>query len=507
MQKSRTYNSIMNSCIGMISAIINIALNLAVRVVIVRFLGDEINGVHSLFQSIMSILAVMETSLTTAMIINLYRPIKDKDNDIVSKLMHIYHGLYSALAFAFFVISIVINMVMDVFMATEDNKVIHIYFLIFSLSFIANYLTYSHRSILYGEQNNRFSVVATTISELVFRGLGIILVVSSKEYWPFLVCLVFEKLFGNFICRNKVLQNHKYLRNIKKTDVDKNLREKILFSAKPLFVNQLAITVQNASPSIIIGIVLKNVSLIGYYGNYQLIVGAMSALFSQIGAAFTSSFGNLAAGNDKKHMQLVYKRVHFIITSVATICSCGFAACVNEFIIFAFGYSHLLPYSTALLITICMFANLSNVTIISIQNATGTHKLDSKYMVLQAIITIVSCFIGGNMSGINGIVIGLTLPTIIFTTIIKGLLVLNHCLEYSKENILKEIIVVYIKALLVLSFVLCICKYIVLSNVLLRFITKGVVSVVCAAVLIAVFSTNNDGYKYLIGIIKNRCRI
>ena len=95
MQNNRTYNSIVNTFIGMFSAILNILLNFAVRVAIVRMLGDEINGIHSLFQSIMNVLAVMETSMTTAMIIHLYRPIKDNNAGLINQLMTIYRKLYA----------------------------------------------------------------------------------------------------------------------------------------------------------------------------------------------------------------------------------------------------------------------------------------------------------------------------------------------------------------------------------------------------------------------------
>ena len=43
-EKSRTYNSISNSIWGMMSALITVVLNFAVRIIIIRALGEEING-------------------------------------------------------------------------------------------------------------------------------------------------------------------------------------------------------------------------------------------------------------------------------------------------------------------------------------------------------------------------------------------------------------------------------------------------------------------------------
>lgn len=53
--RTRAYNSVVNSIAGIIAAVINIAVNFAARIVIVRALGDEINGIHSLFLNIITV--------------------------------------------------------------------------------------------------------------------------------------------------------------------------------------------------------------------------------------------------------------------------------------------------------------------------------------------------------------------------------------------------------------------------------------------------------------------
>lgn len=62
-EKSRTYNSISNSIWGMMSALITVVLNFAVRIIIIRALGEEINGLHNLFQNTINVMALMEKVL------------------------------------------------------------------------------------------------------------------------------------------------------------------------------------------------------------------------------------------------------------------------------------------------------------------------------------------------------------------------------------------------------------------------------------------------------------
>ena len=183
-EKSRTYNSITNSIWGIASALITVVLNFVVRIVIVRALGEEINGLHNLFQNTINVMALMETGVSSAMIIHLYEPVKNKDYTMIRNLFSFYRVLYLGIAFAFLAVGIIVDLFFldNIVTTTISMKAVHIYFLLFTCSFFANYLAYYKRSILYAEQNNRISIMATTISQVVFRGLAIASAVLIHEY-------------------------------------------------------------------------------------------------------------------------------------------------------------------------------------------------------------------------------------------------------------------------------------------------------------------------------------
>ena len=87
---------------------------------------------------------------------------------------------------------------------------------------------------------------------------------------------------------------------MKAVKLEKEKKWAIFRTIKPLFINQTSVTVQNSANSILISMLLGNISIVGYYGNYQLVISTVQLLFSQMGGAFTSSFSNLATENDKK---------------------------------------------------------------------------------------------------------------------------------------------------------------------------------------------------------------
>ena len=277
------------------------------------------------------------------------------------------------------------------------------------------------------------------ICEYIFRGLQLVAVIFLHSYIVFLVIIIFEKLFSNVFCIVYVNKHYPYVKNINKTKTSKEVRDKIIKTMKPLFVNQISGTLQNAAPSFIIGLLLGNVSVVGYYANYQLLISSVLLLYSQMGGAFTTSFGNLSVERDKNRMESAFLRTSFITNGIAMIICAVFLSCVQDFISIIFGEGFLLSYYSVLILTATMIVSLFNVPIISIQNAMGLHKLDSRFMFFQTISAIIVGYIFCHMYKMEGLLIGMLIPTIFFTLyhIVRPNFnnnLKNHCLYRSTRG-------------------------------------------------------------------------
>ena len=509
-EKSRTYNSITNSIWGILSAIITIVLNFLVRICIVRSLGEEINGLHNLFQNTINVMALMETGVSSAMIIHLYEPVNNKDYDLIKKLVAYYRKIYFYIAFLFLIIGILLDILLldRIVSTTIDMKAVHIYFLFFALSFFANYLAYYKRSILYAEQNNRVSIIATTISQVIFRGLAIIISILTHEYFYFLLFLIGEKICGNIICNIYVNKKHPYLKKIKKIELEKEKKKSLFSTIKPLFINQTSITIQNSANSILISALLGNISIVGYYGNYQLIINTIQLLFSQMGSAFTSSFGNLATEKNKSKMYYIYKKCCFFM-NICTIIFCVlFAICVQDFIEMIFGINFVLDYSCVIVLILSMLIYLINLPIISVQNAMGLHDKDAKIMVIQAFVAIVCGYLMGIKFGMEGIILGLTIPTIIFTLVYKGIVISKEAFDIEAYKYLYHICCELIKDVFIIALVIIICNTLpTLNSLILRLIFKGIVAVVIACIFIAIIFSKNEFFQETMSVVKKFIKI
>lgn len=438
-QHSRTYNSIVNSLWGIAASIVTTILNFVVRIVLVKTLGEEINGIHNLFQSIISIMTLMEMGLNTTMIIHLYAPIKENNQTLTKGIIGFYRKIYRIISLVFFLTGIILSIFVldEIITCSIPISEIRIFFLLFVLSFSLGYLTNYRRCIIFAEQNNRISIISTTISELIFRSIQIGLLLLYHQYYIFLVLLILERLFNNGLCNHYVVKHYPFLKNLHDYVIDTDKKKSIFNTVKPLFVNQMANTVQMASRSILISLLLGNVSIVGYYGNYQLIMSVIQLIFSQIGGAFTSSFGNLSVGSTSEVLGKSYFKSSFLMNWIAAICCSCFICCSDNFIFLIFGENFIIDRLSIVILTLNLVIYLLDIPMISVQNAMGLHNLDSKYMIIQAIFAIVLGYIFGYYFGMAGIFTGLLIPLVAFSFIRKGIVISNHSLGIGTSMYLK----------------------------------------------------------------------
>jgi len=508
--KSRTYNSIVNSLFGILASIITVIMNFGVRVIIVRELGEEINGLHNLFQSITNVITLMEMGISTAMIIHLYKPVKEENQQETKAIMSFYRVVYVYIAIAFTMLCLLIDLFLIDKLVTSTIAIdkVRLYFGLYALSFSINFLTYHKRSLLFAEQKNRISIGVTAACELGFRTLQIISVLAFHQYVLFLCLLVCEKVTSNAICAWYVNKHHPYLKGYNCITLEKRKQKAIFKTVKPLFVNQIASTVQKSANSILVSLLLGNVSNVGYYGNYQLVSNTAELLFSQFGAAFTSSFGNLAVEGNRDRMHHVYMKSSFVMNSIAVILCAGFLACIQDFIYLVFGKDFLLDPMSVIILTLNMLVYLFNVPVISVQNAMGLHKKDEKLMVVQAIVAVMLGYMLGKHFGMPGIFLGLLIPLIIFTLIMKGMIINKAVFETNYKQYLGYLLKEISKATIIIAVVALICLQLSMEITLLSLIAKAIIAVVVGIIfIIAMWARNiymKECYCRIVGMIQER---
>ena len=496
-KKTRLYNMLANSAVGIIVTLLQVALNYVVRIVLVNELGPEINGLHNLFQSIVNVMTLMETGFSTALIIHLYKPVEFKDEKSIIEVMSFYKKIYTIIGISLLAIGLLIDVfIIDSIVTTTIPMVqVKIYFLIFVLSFALYYYTYYKKSILFADQKNRINTLAVFISEFIFRILEIIFAVAFHSYFIFLVLMILEKLCCNLICNIYINKNYPYLKKFTCVKVGKRIKRSVFKTFVPIFIYNISSTIQQSAKSILISYFLGDISFVGYFGNYQLVTNAAFLLYGQFGSAYTSAIGNLSVLGDNKKLYKFYRECSFWMNWCAILIASGIVACIQDFIILTFGKDYILPISCVAFLVVDMLVYLFSIPIISIQNAIGLHYLDKNVMIFQAIVSIILGFFGGKYYNIQGILFGLTLPQILFTLFYKGMIVNKKLFDLPFISYIKITLNDIIKSATTIYVCYFMCSLVSLPNIILDFLCKVILTIVICFLLCFLFSYKN---KYFI---------
>lgn len=93
--QSRVENSVKNSILGVIVQGTNVLLGLLVRTFFIKCLSAEYLGVNGLFSNILTMLSLAEMGVGSAIIYNMYKPVANKDEIQIAKLMNLYRKAYA----------------------------------------------------------------------------------------------------------------------------------------------------------------------------------------------------------------------------------------------------------------------------------------------------------------------------------------------------------------------------------------------------------------------------
>lgn len=427
MAQSRTYNVIANSFSGIVASVISIVVAFVVRYFLSKTLGAEIYGINGLFNSIIATMLIMEIGISSAVVIHLYGPIASGDKKLVAQIIGYYRKMYTVLCLCLWCVGIILTFTIlkDFVHSTIGINVVRYYFVILLVGITSKYFFSYKRAILYADQKNRVCAWADSGVNVCFSAIEVLVIVLWQRYDLFLVSRILQYFVANYICIKYVNRHYPYLRKIRGNALDQQSKHKIFDTLKPLFVQRISGTIQDTSVGLLIGLLGKSVVYIGMFSNYQMIMQGAQTVFSQCGGALTSSFGNLNA-EDTSKLYSAYNKTRVVFGFIIGVIVICFFNLSQEFIFLVFGGDYLFDLFTLGLITVYLYVMLSNVLIISIQNALGLHRLDAKMMVVQTVVMVVLAWLLGREWGINGILCGCIVPLVCFTTLYKNKVVLRY---------------------------------------------------------------------------------
>lgn len=498
LRRMRMPKMMQNSITGIIASAVSTVSIYCIRIVISRILGDEIYGVNSIFISIVSALLILELGMSTAIIILLYRPVLENSKEEIKSILRFFRNFYRLFCTFIIIVGLITSLFFLKYFVNSniDFRKVQCFFMLYILSVGLKYLWSYKSCLLYANKKNSVVSVITIINTVLFSALQIIVIIILKSYWIYLIMYMLQGITQNAVCNLYANRHYAFINERSVAPLSNKEKREIIGIVRPMFIQRIVNQIQDSSSVIILGGVGTSAVVVGFFSNYIFVVHACQTLFYQVSASFTTSFGNYSAkccNSVEKYRYYCISR--FYMSWGATIFSTLYLCLIQDFIFFFFGQSYLLSNGVEILLSFYVFIVLDSSVNLSTQNAIGAHYLDTKEMILQALMGIIMSSVFGMIKGPFGIAIGMIISVFVFSGIIKGVKVVKHIFLQSPilhlQMLLKETIVFITVS--ITSF--GIYKFILKPNTIFRFIYCSIIVFILSNIVFIFVNKKSDYLK------------
>ena len=501
----RTKKSFRNITISMINSIINIIISLIAQKVFLNTLGESYLGLNGIFSNVLSILAVAELGIGTAIIYKMYKPIEESNKKYLSQLMNFYKKCYTIIiavmvAIIFLILPFLKGILGDISVIKEN---VYILYLMFSLDIIISYMLSYKKSILFADQKEYISTLVHIGYLIIMNTLQIIFLIKTGQYIIYLLIKIFSRLIENIVVSVIVNKKYPYLKENKKEILKQEERKDITKRVKALFVHKIAGFVVTGTDTILISYFLGGLVTVGYYSNYMLIISSVTTVFNQVFISMTSSVGNLLVTETEKKKLEVFNKIQFLnfwIFSFASIC---LFCLIEPFITLWIGEKYLLSKFVLICLVLNFFMQGMRRTMMSFKEAAGIFYEDRIIPIIESIINLVASIIFLKIFGLPGVMLGTITSTLIVFLYSYPKYVYQKLFGKKGIYYIKEIAKYLIITVLILYATYTLTNFITVSNLYIKLIINAIICIVIPNIIIFILFFKNEYYKYYISLASN----
>lgn len=498
--KSRTENVVRNINVALICQAINTVLGFVSRSFFIKLLGETYLGVNGIFSNILTILNFAELGIGTAIVFNLYKPLKEHDEETVGTLVNFYRKAYFTIAGIIFAVGLLLTpflrwLISDQPDIKEDISVLYILYL---LSTVITYLNAHKKSLLNADQKQHIINIYRQITHTIQIIIQIVFLFLTHNYIVFLLVQIGCSAIENIVIAKEVDHLYPFLKDYKKSKLPANLLSSIKKDVGALTLYKLNSAVIHGTDNILITALEENgVKAVGLYSNYTLISETLNTILGIITNALTPSIGNLNAETDSEKKESIFYTILYLCSWIYGLACSGIMALSNRFISVWIGENYILARSVVFAIALQLYIRSVHYPAYTYRVTCGLF-VQSKYVpLLTSFFNIILSILMGKQWGLFGILFATSISRVLTVGISDPYLVYKYVLN-------KNVISYYLRyleyaLLVIVAYVLgnSICGFIKLNG-WIGFLISGFIYVIVYNALFCGCTFKTKEFKYLI---------
>jgi O-antigen/teichoic acid export membrane protein len=404
---SRISKSIKNAKVGVVFFLLSIVIQFFSRKIFLDQLGDEFIGLETTLRSVLGFLNLAELGIGTAIGFALYKPLFDKNQNEINKIIALLGVLYKRIGFIIITVGILISLFFPIIFNNTTFSLTLVYFIFYSLLFssLLSYFVNYHQSLLGADQKGYIIQGYFQSFNIIRVLLQIVVALYLKNFYLWISLEVLFSIIYSIVLRIKIKQEYPWLilNTNEKTKLIKEYPE-IIKKIKQVFVHKMSQFVKDGTDNLLV-FALVNLESVAFFGNYQLIFLKLTGLVKMAFAGTGSAIGNLVAENNKKNINKIFWELIAIQFFIAGFFSIIIYYVMGPFILLWLGEEYILADRILILMISNFFLFQINSPVERFKNAYGLYS-DTWAPIAEAAVNLTVSFLLGRIWGIEGIMLG-----------------------------------------------------------------------------------------------------
>ena len=421
-KESRTHKSLLNAKVNLVFYFLALIVSFFSRKIFLDHLGADFMGLTGTLQNILGFLNLAELGVGASVSYALYQPIAKGNKEEINRIVSVFGCLYRYIGGFVLAAGIIVSAFFPLMFRHTIFELGIVYFAFFSFltsSLIGYFINY--RSILLYADQKHYVVTAyfqTAILTKTLVQMALVYYTANLYLW-----VSIELAYGFIhatILNRKIRQTYPWLAANAK--IGKQVRSQypeIVQKTKQVFVHKMKDFLLQQSDQILI-FAFVSLKMVAYYGNYTLVIGRLTMLFTTMMGGIVAGVGNLIAEGDKEKIQRVFGEMLFTHYVIAGIVVFAVYQGIQPFICLWLGEEYLLSHPILILLLVNAFIMLSRGAVDTFNVAFGNyHDTWSAWVEggINISVTIFSCI----HWGLAGVLIGKTASLVPIIVIWKPL--------------------------------------------------------------------------------------
>ena len=468
---------ILNIGTSIISKIILLLVALYMRRLLILYIGNEANGLNSLYASIIGLLSVAELGVGSAIIFSMYSPIVRGDNKKVAALYCLYRKLYRIIGLVIFVAGLALMPFLP------------------KMTVVISYLYSAKTSLIEAYKDNYINTAIGTISRMIRYALQIAAIIIWKSFVIFLICQIIETIIIWYFTDRTARKLHPEILSMRET-LDQDYKREVTKNIKAMFMHKIGAIVVGAVDSMIISIFI-GVAILGKYTNYTAICGAMTGIIALFFTPLTSVIGHLCASKNSGEIRKYFNYFYSMNYILGVFFFLGYYAVIDNLVVLFFGSDLTMLRGIPFVITVNSFTGYMRNAQLMFRDASGTFYYDRWKPIVEGIANIILSIIFVNIFPEGYEVVGVIAATIVTSLLICYIVEPHILFKYVfKEPATKFYFLNYSRVIL---FVLCMLLVdwlkISCDSNMMELLLNGMISVGISVAFLGLLSVFDRGFR------------